>query len=81
MDLHFDDSLALAVTYAIHAGRVEELRELLASNPDLARATISDCAGVCRTLLHIVSDWPGHFPNAAAAVAALIDGGAAQTPS
>jgi len=76
MDLTTDDPLAVAVTSVIHAGRMDELRELLANNPDLAKATVSDCAGVGRTLLHIASDWPGHFPNAAAAVAALIDAGA-----
>jgi hypothetical protein len=26
-----------------------------------------------RTLLHVAADWPGHFPNAAAVVKALID--------
>ncbi|MGI8756455.1 MAG: ankyrin repeat domain-containing protein [Acidimicrobiales bacterium] len=29
-----------------------------------------------RTLLHVVTDWPGHFPNGAEAVRTLIDSGA-----
>lgn len=29
-----------------------------------------------RTLLHVTTDWPGHFPNSAATVATLIDAGA-----
>ena len=29
-----------------------------------------------RTLLHVATDWPGHFPNGAATVAALIEAGA-----
>jgi hypothetical protein len=29
-----------------------------------------------RTLLHIATDWPGHFPGCAATVAALLDAGA-----
>jgi ankyrin repeat protein len=76
MELTTNDPLAIAVTSAIHAGHVDELRELLASNPNLAKATIGDRAGVRRSLLHIASDWPGHFPNAATAVTALIDAGA-----
>lgn len=37
---------------------------------------IVDAHGVSRTLLHIVADWPGHFPNGARTVAALIAAGA-----
>lgn len=32
--------------------------------------------GMSRTLLHIATDWPGHYPNNAAAVTALIEAGA-----
>lgn len=32
--------------------------------------------GMSRTLLHIATDWPGHYPNNAAAVSALIEAGA-----
>src|SRR6185436_720263 len=72
MEISADDPLAGAVTSAIQTGNVEELRRLLATNQGLATAAIVDGKGVGRTLLHIVADWPGHFPNAAAAVALLI---------
>ena len=29
-----------------------------------------------RTLLHVATDWPGHFPNGAATVAAIVEAGA-----
>ncbi|WP_339310738.1 ankyrin repeat domain-containing protein [Paenibacillus sp. FSL M7-0896] len=32
--------------------------------------------GMSRTLLHIATDWPGHYPNNAAVVTALIEAGA-----
>lgn len=32
--------------------------------------------GMSRTLLHIATDWPGHYPNNAAVVGALIEAGA-----
>ena len=76
MHWNADDPLALAVTSAIHAGRVDELRELLANTPALAQGRIVDPKGVSRTLLHIAADWPGHFPEAARTVTMLIEAGA-----
>lgn len=43
---------------------------------DLATAWIVDDGGVGRSLLHIVTDWPGHFPNGASTAAVLIEHGA-----
>lgn len=76
MNLSAAQPLAGAVTSAIQTGNLEELRNLLSANPGLAAATIVDAKGVGRSLLHIAADWPGHFPNAAAAVALLIAAGA-----
>lgn len=76
MELSSDHPLALAVTAAIHTGDTDELRNLLASHPGLAQATVFDHKRVRRTLLHIAADWPGHFPNGPITVAMLIDGGA-----
>jgi len=51
---------------------LELLNRLLTENPSLATARIDGT----RTLLHVATDWPGHFPNNAATVAALIASGA-----
>jgi ankyrin repeat protein len=57
---------------AIHSGDVERLNKLLRENPEWARARTDGS----RTLLHVATDWPGHFPNCVATVVALIDQGA-----
>ncbi|MBB4906075.1 ankyrin repeat domain-containing protein [Actinophytocola algeriensis] len=75
-----DDPVAAAAVTAIHGGDVAALRELLAEHPALARARLSDRtadgADCARTLLHVVADWPGHFPRGADSVAALVAAGA-----
>lgn len=72
-----DDRLAVAVTDAIHAGDTAALRRLLDDNEGLATAHVVDHKGHHRSLLHLVTDWPGHFPNGAQGiVAALIEAGA-----
>jgi ankyrin repeat protein len=73
-----DDPLAVAVVDAIRGGDVDTLRRLLSENLGLATVRIGDRAAgeASRALLHIVTDWPGHFPNGAATVAALIASGA-----
>src|SRR5689334_23767140 len=73
--------LAVAVLAAIHAGDVAALRRLLAERPGLATARLGDDdgrpdGGMSRTLLHVVTDWPGHYPNGPATVAALVAAGA-----
>jgi len=57
---------------AIHHGDVESLRNLLRQDPALATARIDGM----RTLLHVATDWPGHFPNGVATVLVLIELGA-----
>jgi uncharacterized protein len=68
-------ALARAVTGAIRTGDVDELRRLLATYPQLAAARVGDDRE-SRALLHIVTDWPGHFPRGAATVAVLVGSGA-----
>jgi ankyrin repeat protein len=76
LNIPADDTLAVAVISAIHEGEVDGLQRLLNENPGLATARIVDARGGSRTLLHIVADWPGHFPNGARTVTALIAAGA-----
>jgi ankyrin repeat protein len=71
-----DEPLVVAAVQAIQAGEVESLRDLLAEHPELAHAYVRDAEGCGRTLLHVVTDWPGHFPNGPATVALLNDVGA-----
>jgi hypothetical protein len=71
-----DDARAVSVVEAIHDGDVGGLRQLLDDNPALAQARIVDRRGVSRTLLHVVADWPGHFPNGSQTVATLVAAGA-----
>lgn len=76
LQLQADDSRAVALVSAIHGGDVEALQRHLRADPELASARIVDRRGVSRTLLHIVADWPGHFPDGTETVAALIRAGA-----
>src|ERR1017187_6700026 len=67
--------LPLRPSRAIRGGDVAVLARLLEAEPDLAASRLNGIAGG-RTPLHIVSDWPGHFPNGPAVVALLIGAGA-----
>lgn len=73
-----EEPLATAVVKAIHTGNTEALKKLLAQQPELVNMRLGndDPEGMSRTLLHIVTDWPGHFPNGAATVTLLIEAGA-----
>lgn len=61
---------------AIRSGDLETLERLLANEPGLATARIVRPPGHTLTLLHVATDWPGHFAGAAKAVAMLLDAGA-----
>ncbi|MEK3889370.1 ankyrin repeat domain-containing protein [Bacillus sp. FSL K6-3431] len=82
LTIHPDDPLAVTVVEAIHSGDIEKLKRILHENPDLATIRLGGDVdglgdgGMSRTLLHVVTDWPGHFPNGAATVAVLVKAGA-----
>lgn len=76
LSIPIDDPRAVALTVAIRSGDVDALDGLLRDSPELATARVVDARGVARTLLHLVADWPGHFPNAARCVARIVAAGA-----
>jgi uncharacterized protein len=74
-----DEPIAVAAVDAIHRGDIPALQKMLTEHPELATAALGDPSGknsMTRTLLHVVTDWPGHFPNGAETVAILVDAGA-----
>ena len=79
LTLDAGEPLAAAVTAAIRSGDLAELGRLLDETPALATATIirrGRCGEQARSLLHLATDYPGHFPNAKDTVRALIAAGA-----
>jgi ankyrin repeat protein len=60
---------------AIRAGDLDGLARLIREHPDLARMRIIRRGGHTLTLLHVVTDWPGHFPEGPATVAMLVEAG------
>jgi len=75
MILDTEDPVAVALVDAIHSGDLAALERLLGRSPHLATARLGD-PDCSRTLLHVVADWPGHFPQGAATVALLVQAGA-----
>ena len=76
-----DDQRAVVAMEAIHVGDIGRVRTLLQEHPELATAALGnpedgEGKGMTRTLLHVVTDWPGHFPNGAETVRVLVDAGA-----
>ena len=74
--MHQVDQVTIELTVAIKGGDVPALERLLAARPDLAAERITGRKGGTSTPLHIVTDWPGYFPNGPAIVRILIEAGA-----
>lgn len=74
MDLPSDDSAAAQLVLAIRLGDLGALRRLLDMQSGLAGAHLSVAGG--RTPLHVVTDWPGYFPQGPAVVRMLLAAGA-----
>jgi ankyrin repeat protein len=60
------------VVEAIRHGDVQALEQFLLANPAAATARVDGQ----RTLLHVATDWPGHFPNVRQTIEALAAHGA-----
>lgn len=71
-----DDQAAVELRLAVHAGDVETIQRLLHSDPTLASAHLLARRGGSGTVLHLVTDWPGYFPNGPEIARLLIDAGA-----
>jgi len=66
---------ALAVIGAVRVGDHETMQRLVGENPDVATSRLGGIARG-RTALHVVTDWPGYFPNGPRIAKQLIDAGA-----
>ncbi|MFJ6793352.1 ankyrin repeat domain-containing protein [Streptomyces sp. NPDC091268] len=77
LSLESADPLAVSVSAAIRAGDLSELRRLLDARPGLATCRIvrRGAAAGERSLLHIATDWPGHYPQTAEVIHALVAAG------
>ncbi len=73
-----DDPVAVAVVAAIRPATSTPSRQLLAEHDWLATARLGDddVDGMSRSLLHVATDWPGHFPDVADTIALLVAAGA-----
>ena len=71
-----DDQVALELLRAVHAGDVGAIRTLLRNDPALASASLGSGDSGTTTPLHLVTDWPGYFPNGPQIVRLLIGDGA-----
>ena len=69
-----DDPVAAAAVAAIQVGDVDGLRGVLDAHPQLVNARVGS-ADESRTLLHVATDWPGHFPRVGQAIALVAERG------
>jgi hypothetical protein len=70
------EQVAAELRSAVRAGDVEAIQRLLRSDPALATARLGSKYSGTTTPLHLVTDWPGYFPNGPQIVRLLIEAGA-----
>src|ERR1039457_922507 len=71
-----DDQVAVELRLAVRVGDVAAIQRLLSNDPALDSARLVGKDGGAVTPLHLVTDWPGYFPNGPEIVRLLIDAGA-----
>ena len=71
-----DGPVAVQLRLAVRVGDVAAIQRFLRNDPALASARLVGNDGGAGTPLHLVTDWPGYFPNGPAIVRLLIDAGA-----
>jgi ankyrin repeat protein len=76
MEIAADGARGQELKRVIAGGEVETLRAMLDAEPALARARVVGPGRERRTLLHVATDWPGHFPRVAETIALLMERGA-----
>jgi uncharacterized protein len=74
--LREDEPLAIAIVSAIRIGDLDAVRRLVDGNPGLAAERLANDKGSARTPLHVVTDWPGFYPNGPQIARLLISAGA-----
>lgn len=70
------DPVAVELRRAVHAGDVEAIQRLLRNDPALPSARLVGRDGSSVTPLHLVTDWPGYFPNGPEIARLLLAAGA-----
>src|SRR5258707_3319813 len=63
VEIQSDDPPAVAIVSPIRQRDLDALGTLVGEHAGLARARIRDADGGTRSLLHGVTDWPGHLPG------------------
>ena len=76
MEITADSARGQELKRVIAGGEVEALRAMLDAEPALARARVAGPGRERRTLLHVATDWPGHFPRVAETITLLMERGA-----
>jgi hypothetical protein len=73
-----EDARAVAAVKAIHDGDHATLRHLLADHPELARAALGTTRpdSMTRSLLHVATDWAGHYPPVATTITVMVEAAA-----